>query len=121
MKWIGFPKSQCTWEPVAHLLNSMELVKGYEEGLKEEERECYDDEGMDLEGVEFVVITDKKGTVIECEEDKGKQEEGEEGEGSWDRDGEEEGREPNKKIKVVEVRELKKRGRKPKNPQGENV
>ena len=115
MKWIGFPKSQCTWEPVAHLLNSMELVKGYEEGLKEEERECYDDEGMDLEGVEFVVITDKKGTVIECEEDKGKQEEGEEGAGE-DGEADKEGREPSKKIKVVEVKELKKRGRKPKNP-----
>lgn len=93
----------------------MELVKGYEEGLKEEERECYDDEGMDLEGVEFVVITDKKGTVIECEEDKGKQEEGEEGEGE-DGEADKEGREPSKKIKVVEVKELKKRGRKPKNP-----
>ncbi len=34
IKWVGYPLSECTWEPLAHLSQVMDLVDAYEEVRK---------------------------------------------------------------------------------------
>ena len=36
IKWKGYPVSQCTWEPVAHLSNCIDMVKDFEKELAQE-------------------------------------------------------------------------------------
>lgn len=36
VKWLGYPLSQCTWEPVEHLSNVPEMVAEYEAAHKQD-------------------------------------------------------------------------------------
>ena len=34
VKWLGYKMSECTWEPLEHLLNVMDEVEKYEKSIK---------------------------------------------------------------------------------------
>ena len=34
IKWVGYSMSECTWEPLEHLLNVMDEVEKYEKSIK---------------------------------------------------------------------------------------
>lgn len=38
MKWVGYPESEATWEPIENLFNVMDQVEAYMATIEKDER-----------------------------------------------------------------------------------